>query len=517
MNLFRRPKVVSSLRIELVANFAGTGWAAIVQFICVPLFIRFMGIEAYGLIGFYLMSQAVLAILDLGISPTVNREMARYSAQPGLNLEARSLVRTLEVGYWLVGFAMGAAMIALSPWLSVHWIKASATPVGTITDCVMLMGVLAVFQWPASFYQGVFMGLRRQALFNLLKVIGVTISNGGAILVLWRFSPTIKAFLIWQILSSAIQIITLAVCVWNILPPSEQSPRFTPGVLRGIWRFAAGMSGITLIGLILTQIDKVLVSKLFSLKVFGYYTLAWTVANGLLVISNTVFNVIFPRLSFQVAAKDENGIRDSYHRGSQLMAVLIFPLAAVLALFSVEILQIWTRNREMAAFAAPIMTLLVIGSSLNAVLYLPYALQLAFGWTKLSLVAGLCSIAIIIPAILGLTTHFGALGAATAWGLLNILNMFIVVPMMHRRLLRGQIWNYFTDIGLPFCAVTAIVVVCRLAFSNLTRPGVTLAALAIAWFAALIGAVSVTPYVRSWTLAEVIRPIVQSHGVENVG
>jgi len=45
-----------------MANFAGTGWAALMQIVCIPLYIKFMGIEAYGLIGFYLVLQAMLQV-----------------------------------------------------------------------------------------------------------------------------------------------------------------------------------------------------------------------------------------------------------------------------------------------------------------------------------------------------------------------------------------------------------------------------------------------------------------------
>ena len=79
----------------------------LLQMACVPLYIRFLGVEAYGLIGFYLMLQAILQVLDLGLSPTMNREMARYSVQPEKADEARDLVRTLELGYWLIGLMIG--------------------------------------------------------------------------------------------------------------------------------------------------------------------------------------------------------------------------------------------------------------------------------------------------------------------------------------------------------------------------------------------------------------------------
>src|SRR6202451_1874160 len=105
-------------RHGLLANLAGSAWSTLMQLVCVPLYIRFLGIEAFGLIGFYLMSQAVLQVLDLGLSPTMNREMARYSVQPEKADEARDLVRTLEAGYWLIGIAIGAIILAAAPWLA---------------------------------------------------------------------------------------------------------------------------------------------------------------------------------------------------------------------------------------------------------------------------------------------------------------------------------------------------------------------------------------------------------------
>src|SRR6266403_3735277 len=166
MNSPSRRKLASGFKLALLANFAGSGWSTLVQLICVPLYIKFLGIEAFGLIGFYLMFQAMLQILDLGVSPTVNREMARYSVQWDKADEARDLVRTLEVGYWLIGVAIGALVLAAAPVIAAHWIKASAISVRAVSHAVMIMGVLSIFQWPLSFYQGALMGLRRQVLFN---------------------------------------------------------------------------------------------------------------------------------------------------------------------------------------------------------------------------------------------------------------------------------------------------------------------------------------------------------------
>jgi len=46
----------------------------------VPVYIDYLGIEAYGLIGVFAILQAWLALLDFGMTPTLAREMSRFSA-----------------------------------------------------------------------------------------------------------------------------------------------------------------------------------------------------------------------------------------------------------------------------------------------------------------------------------------------------------------------------------------------------------------------------------------------------
>ncbi len=503
MTLGWNVKLTSGFKLDLVANIVGVGWSFLVQIVCIPLYLRFLGIEAYGLIGFYLMLQAMLQVLDFGLSPTMNREMARYSVQPEKSGEARDLVRTLETGYWLIGIVIGAVILAAAPIISAHWIKASSIPMHNVEHDIMLMGILTVFQWPVSFYQGGLMGLGRQVLYNGINITLVTLANAGAALLLWRVSRSLQAFFLWLIAVYAVRAILLAIFLWQSLPPTNRPSRFDVRRVRSISHFAAGMSGIALTSLILTQTDKVIVSKLLPLRMFGYYTLAWAVASGLSLISGAIFNVVFPRFSAQVAAGDENSIRRSYHRGSQLMAVIILPLSAVLSLFSFEILRLWTRSNEVALNVAPILSILVIGSALNALLYLPYALQLAYGWTRLSLYWGLISTAIFISAILPMTRHFGAVGAATAWASLNILSTFVVVSIMHRHLLRGGAWGYICDIGPPLLCSMAIAGFGRIIYPNIGSTVMTLIVLSGTWVTSMMIAILAAPQIRVWALIQI--------------
>src|SRR5215216_3771623 len=104
------------IRNNLIANFLGRGWAALMGIVFIPLYIKFMGIESYGLVGFFTTLQAVFALLDLGLTTTLNREIARYSALAEKSQDMRDLVRTLEIIYWALAFFIGAVVITLSPF-----------------------------------------------------------------------------------------------------------------------------------------------------------------------------------------------------------------------------------------------------------------------------------------------------------------------------------------------------------------------------------------------------------------
>ena len=492
------------IKKNIVANFVGSIWQTLVMLIFIPLYVKFMGIESWGIVGFFLMLQGVLQILDFGLSPTMNREMARYSAMPEKAAEAHDLVRTLEVGYWGIGIAIGIVMLFASPLIATHWIKGGDIPTNIVLHAVMSMGVLFALQWPLTFYQGGLLGLQKQVLLNGLNVAISTFRGVGAVLILWLFSPTITAFFAWQIVVSATQVILITFFFWRSLPPSDCVPRFDLGLIRHIRRFATGMSGIALSALILTQLDKVILSHLLSLKMFGYYTLAGMVAGGLIVIITPVFNSIFPRFSVLATMKDEESLKQLYHISVQFLAVLILPVAAVVSLFSFDILLLWTGDVETAQNAAPIASVLVIGTALNGLMNLPYALQLAYGLTGIGLGINTFLVVIVIPAIFFMTTHYGAVGAAMVWVASQTIYMLIGVPLTHKYLLRGEASRWFAeDVGLPLAGAMFVVGIGRWLIVSPMTPGVAFVSLSVVLFGSLAAAFLAAPQTRLWLTAKI--------------
>lgn len=210
------------------------------------------------------------------------------------------------------------------------------------------------------------------------------------------------------------------------------------------------------------QLDKVILSRMLSLEMFGYYTLASVVAMNLGRFVRPVFSATYPQLTNLVALGATEEVTRLYHKSAQLVSVLVLPAALVVALFSKEILLLWTQRPEIAGHTHVLVSILIMGTAVNGLMHIPYALQLASGWTRLAFLGNVVSVLLLVPLIIVLTKWYGAVGAASVWVILNVGYMFISLPIMHRRLLPTEKWRwYFEDVGRPLFAAVVVAVIGR--------------------------------------------------------
>ncbi len=490
---------MSIVRKNIIANFGGSLWTGLMGLVFVPLYIRFMGIEAYGLVGIFAGLQAIFALLDMGLSNTLNREMARLSAQEGKVQEMRDLVRTLEIPYWAIGVLIALTVTLLAPFVAFKWVNVKALSPQSVKTAVMIMGLSIAFQWPLSFYSGGLMGLQRQVLMNILNTVVSTFRGLGAVLVLWLISPTVEAFFSWQIVISMCHTGLAAFFLWKSLPTTQKRPRFRTELFINVWRFAAGVTGITILASILTQTDKIILSRMLSMEVFGYYTLAQTVAMTLYRFIGPIFSAVYPRLTNLVSLNDQRELKTLYHKSAQFLSVIVLSATLVVAFFSKELLLLWTQDTVTTEHVHLLVSILIIGTALNGLMNIPYALQLAYGWTKLGFWVNLVSVFILVPLMMFLTKHFGATGAAFVWVILNGGYVLFGLQIMHIRLLPEEKWRwYLEDVGLPFVAAMLLSVFFRviMPFPDTTILGLTylFAISAMTLLAAAIAA----PITRRW-------------------
>lgn len=441
---------------NLLAGLANSIWVALLGLAVVPLYLKYLGIEAYGLIGFFATTQALLHLLDMGMAPTINREVARCSASGNLK-EAAKLLHSLAIVYWTMAGVIALLVIAAAPFIAQYWIQSKTISPETIAHAVMLMGLVVGSRWPIGLYQGALMGAQRLTISSGVSIVMATVGSLGAIAVLAFVSPTIEAFFIWQAGIGLVYAAAMRSAAWWIVGRVGDI-RFDVAALKRIWRFSAGMSGVAVSGIILMQLDKVLLSRILSLQDFGHYALAGVVASALYVLLTPTFNVIYPRLSALVATGSTEKLTDLYRLGTRIFLAVLFPTAVFAAVFAEELLALWTGNPVLAKNTAPIVSLFLVGTALNGAMHFPYALQLAYGMTRLPLTINAILIAIMTPTTIILALRFGAVGGAAAWALLNTIYLLIGTWLTHRYLLKGIGFKWLlSDVGVPLGLSSLVV------------------------------------------------------------
>lgn len=460
------------LRRNLLANLLGQGWANVMGFVFVPFYIAYLGVEAYGIIGFYTVLQSLFNILDFGMTPTLNRTVARLSGGGEDDRTTGDLLRSIEIVLISTGLLVMTGTWALSGWLATSWLEVRALPVETVAQTVALMGALAVMRLMEGPYRGVLIGAQRHVLLNALWGGFATLRGAGAVLVLAYYEASIHAFFMWQLVSGAVQLVAFAICAYAALPRGARNGHFGLRGLRGVWGFASGMFGISIAGLILVNADKVMLSNLLTLTDFGYYMLASMVAAGLYAIIHPIRQTWSPRLNQLHARGDDAGFIETYHRGSALVSVLAGSIALYVIAFADVILLFWTRDPVIASRASGVMQILLLANLVNGLVNMPMEAQLAHRWTRLALISELISIAIIFPLILIVTPRFGMLGAAWSLVALNLLYLGIMAGPMYRYILRDERWRWlFQDVLFPIGAAAASAFGCRWAFGMLADDG----------------------------------------------
>lgn len=447
----------------------------------IPLYIKYLGIEAYGLIGLFAVLQVWLSLLDMGMTPTLNREMAKFSGGTMTIGAILDLLRSIEIVMLIAAILVSVGIWDASSWLASDWLRAERMSVNAVAKMFSIMGLITAISLLSGIYRSAIIGLQRQVLYNIVNTSISTVRGFGSVAILIWVAPTVEAFFLWQGIVSILSLLVLALVTYGILPRTDRGGRFSLEALRKIWRFAGGVIGITFLALLLTQVDKILLSKLLTLSEFGYYTLAYTVAGAIYMLINPITQAWYPRLCELHALNDQAALSVAYHKGSQLVTIVAGSAAIVVMLFAEILLQLWTQDHDLATKTATPLRLLVFGNLLNGLMMMPYKAQLAHGWTELTIRIDFVSVLIIVPAILWTVPRWGGTAAACVWVLLNAGYVSFGIYFMHQRIMVKEKFQWYAeDVGWPLIGAAAAALLAFTFASYFTGVGSMVAIIALA-------------------------------------
>lgn len=462
------------LRHNVLTATIGSAWIAILGLVVVPLYLKYLGVEAYGLVGFYTSTSAMIQVLDMGLAPAMNREIARCHALGELE-PGRALLHTLALCYWFVGVLIALALVAGAPWISHHWLRASSLDPKQLELSVALMGVVIGCRWPVGLYQNAIIGMQRLASASKLAATMATVSNLGAVFVLAFISRSITAFFVWQAFTALLYMLSMRALAWRIIARPVDN-RFHVDRLKAVSHFSAGMTAVAVASVLVTQVDKLILSRMLTLADFGRYTLAWTLAGGLTLLITPFFNALYPRFCALVSQERARELWDLYSTSTAFLCAVLLPVAAAASIYGKQAVLVWTRNGQLSIAAGPVIGVVILGTAVNGIMHMPYALQLAYGMIRLPLYTAVTMALMVVPLILVLTPKWGTVGAASAWLILNLIYFVFGTLLTHAYLFKGFALQWvFKDVLRPgVITATVMIVALRMGTDRFASPLVVL-------------------------------------------
>ena len=431
---------------NIFANLLGTGWNGLLTVLVTPWYVSLLGLEGYGLVGFWLLMQVIISLFDLGLGATLVREFARSNQYADGVRRQGDLVRTLEYFYWSISLLITISLFVTAGYISTKWLKLSGLSTEHTAVAIQWMALALGLQFPSSLYSSGLAGLQKQGTMNLIQIIGYSIRHGCGIAILfWRADAA--WFFLTQAAAVGLQTIVTKVVLWRLINGSDyRHPVFCMDQLRRVWRFSAGMTVTMIAGILLVNMDRLFLSKVMPAADMGKYTLAWTAAGILQLGIQPFYRAFFPRFA-ELIKVDAAKLRSEYYQGCKFVAGVVITFALIGCIFAPHIFIIWIGSADETVVA--VFRWLLIGMAGAGLMWLPAAYQQAHGWTRLhaSMIVG--ALVLGVPLLWWSISRWGTVGATAAWVLHGISDATLGLWLMHKRLLPGEFSLWYRSVVVP--------------------------------------------------------------------
>ncbi|MFH1884901.1 MAG: oligosaccharide flippase family protein [Planctomycetota bacterium] len=446
-----------------LANLLGQLLYPILSILLVPFYIHYLGLEGYGLVGFFSMLVALLGVFTKGLGSALQREFARRDGSPDLHPSLRRLLRTFELVYWGIGIVLGAGLVTFSGLVSTHWIQVKSITPGTIQACLLLISLRIALAFPNSVYQSVFVGMQRQVLGNALNV-GVALASAAAgvsAVLVWR---SVVAFYISDLVTTAGYLLLLRHWSEKVLPlPKASLPAsFDWLEVKALWRISVELIWTNGIGLIVTQLDRVIISSLLPVARLGVYNAGIAGGRLLGMFYNPFLTAVYPQ-TCQLAHKGEpRELGRHLIRNSKVVLIVCMTFGLPISFFAPEILELWTRNAIVVKEGTAVMALYVYGNIFISLAGVFYQGQMALGKMRYGVFYNTVALIWYPVTMWFFVSRMGLVGAAWAWVLYcGVAWLYNTIIMLIVLLKSNEVVKYLKTIALMSGAGVALAFLTR--------------------------------------------------------
>lgn len=417
------------LATNTVWNLIGQGAPLIVALVAVPILIRALGTDRFGVL---MLAWAVIGyfgLFDLGLGRALTQ--AAGAALGAGDVEGLSLVSVAALAAMFgLGLAACIAMCASTPWL-VHVLKVPPKLHHETTLAFYMLGTSLPFVVMGTGLRGLLEAHQDFSIATALRLPYAAFNYVGPLLVL-PFSvslvPVVGILIVGRLLTWLAHLI---VCL-------RRYPYLRRGRLTGLralvplLRIGGWMTVSNLVSPLMYNIDRFFIGALLSMSAVAYYVTPFELGTKLLLIPTAILGVLFPAFATTYTS-DRARTTALLERAVRLMSIVMFVPVLLLAAFAPEVLRLWVGS-DMARQGAAVLRWLALGIFANSVAQIPFAALQAVGRPDITAKLHLIELPLYGVALWWLTRTLGVQGVAIAWTMRMSLDCLALCVLAARKI-----------------------------------------------------------------------------------
>lgn len=422
-------------------EFANSVWNTVdvlflpfVMLLVTPYFITKLGEEQYGI---WILVNSIIAsigVLNLGIGDAAIKFISKYRAKK----DEDSIFRIINSAY-SINTALAVIIASLGFVLSAALNKYNFLNLQTVNrtlaiDCIRLAAIVFGVKQIEQLFLSIFKGFERYDVSAFMSIISKSILSGGQIIIVVLGYGLVRLFQVSVILS-------IIVLIFELYFIKYKFPRFNPfpglqkQTLRELFSFSGYAWIQSILGILSTQIDKILVVSLAGPRFLAYYGLASMIGLQIHNFFTAASNWIFPRVS--VKTESSTSISHLYFKAQFLILIAGTVVFVSLLIFKDLIFGLWL-GPEKYKEASELITIFLFNGLFMMITIVPYFTLLGSNNIKISTFFMLLNTILTYSLMYAAFLHFSVVGIAYGKLLSTILSVPIMLVYIHSKILDSQ-------------------------------------------------------------------------------
>lgn len=406
-------------------------YTAILTIIFLPLYLKYIGTESYGVFALSIMLQGITQLFDMGLAQTLMRETSRLHVNLKLKNDAYNIFLLGEKYFFILNILLIIFFLIASSWFAQIWLRIEELPYDVVNISIFTAFILAGLRWYINFYRSGLLGYGLHKWINLASAFFASLRYIGSIPLLAFANMNIAELLAYHLLISLLELITYRWRIKKIIIPTCKEYSNSLELIKNHYKILGSLAIASWLWTITTQLDKFFLSHWLTLSDYALFSLAVTAAGIISLIVAPIWQLLQPRFNVLAANNEREKLLALYRTSTKNLTVILIGVASIIAFFAEPILTLWTGNALHAEQAAPILFWYILGNASAALLMLPFMLQYALGHLRLHVIGNVIFSMLWLPALVFAAYYAGGVGTGIAWFIGNTLFLLIWTSYTH--------------------------------------------------------------------------------------